>query len=89
MKKVLLISLEFMFIILLLFGCKDVAKDNLRGKYEGTVTYILKYSQLNLGIEDQKVSENCIAQVFSSGDLPSIVFTTYRIARKIFQNQKI
>jgi hypothetical protein len=83
MKKVVLNSLEFIFLIFLLFGCIDVAKENLRGKYEGTATYIFKYSQFNLGIEDQIVYENCYAHVFSSGDSPSIVIAS-RDSKKVF-----
>ncbi|NDK54690.1 hypothetical protein [Pontibacter fetidus] len=72
MNKFYLIILS----VFLLSGCSQIAKEDLNGSYEGTVTYVLKYSQLNLGIPDKQVIRKCHARVFTSG-VPSIVFLTY------------
>jgi hypothetical protein len=42
---------------------KEVAKEELIGKYKGTATYVVKFSQYNLGVPDSQESENCIISI--------------------------
>jgi hypothetical protein len=72
------IKLCYATTLLLLFsGCQLIAEDKLRGTYEGTVTYVLKSSELNVGVPDEIHSRNCYAIFFTTGDKPSIVVANY------------
>lgn len=57
-------------------SCGQIAKDTLSGQYKGKVTYVYKYSQLNMGIEDKQKSEECFSTVFADSKSPSLVVTS-------------
>jgi hypothetical protein len=72
------IKLCYATALLVLFsGCQPIAEDKLRGTYEGTVTYVLKSSELNVGVPDEIHSRNCYAMFFTKGDKPSVVVADY------------
>ena len=55
------LKLAIASLVITLFSCsqlkKQVAIDDLVGTYNGTPTMVLQWSKLNIGIEDQDVSE--------------------------------
>jgi hypothetical protein len=73
--------LPLIVVILFFTSCgkitKEIGKDNLTGDYNGKVTYVYKYSQLNIGIEDTERSESCSVKFYAKAKIPSLVITTY------------
>jgi hypothetical protein len=80
MKNLMKFYFSLAIATLLLMSCgqisKEVAKDSLNGQYKGQATYVYKYSQLNIGIDDTQKSEDVFAMVFTGGKSPSLVVTS-------------
>lgn len=74
-------SLLFLLVILFFTNCgkikKEIGKNNIAGEYFGTSTFVYKFSQLNVGVEDKEMTGNCSVIFHSKTNIPSLEIKTY------------